>query len=66
MNAIWQLIAWFVIPAPIIILWAFVTNREEPTKGKLGIVLMGELFGIVSACFIVLFWIDMLIDKYKK
>lgn len=60
-----QLIVWFVIPAPIIFLWAFVTNKEATIAEKIQTMLLGELFGPVSAVFIVAIWIDMLSDRIK-
>lgn len=61
-----QLILWFIVPAPIILIWALVTNKDESVGDKIKTILLGELFGVVSAVFIIAFWIDMLIEKIKQ
>lgn len=61
-----QLIMWFIVPAPIIFLWVFVTNSDAKITEKFQHLLLGELFGPVSALFIVAFWIGMLLDKIKS
>lgn len=61
-----QLIMWFIVPAPIIFLWVFVTNSDAKITEKFQNLLLGELFGPVSALFIVAFWIDMLLDSIKS
>lgn len=66
MSEVQLLVVWFVIPAPIILLWVFLTNREYPIKDKLCSLLISELFGVVSAIFIVLIWVDMLVEKVEK
>lgn len=66
MNGTQQLIAWFIAPAPIILLWFFLTNKDMPIKDKFESLLLGELFGPVSAVFIILFWIMMFIDKISE
>jgi len=66
MNGTQQLIAWFIIPAPIILLWVFLTNKDMPIKDKFKSLLLGELFGPVSAVFIIMFWITMFIDKISE
>lgn len=66
MTGTGQLIAWFIVPAPIIFLWVFVTNSDAKITEKIQHLLLGELFGPVSALFIVAFWIDMLVEKIKR
>lgn len=66
MTGTLQLIMWFIVPAPIIFLWVFVTNSDAKITEKFQHLLLGELFGPVSALFIIAFWIDMLLDKIKS
>jgi len=66
MSATYQLILWFIAPAPIILLWALVTNKDASIGDKIKTILLGELFGVVSAVFIIAFWIDMLIEKITQ
>lgn len=66
MTGTQQLIAWFIAPAPIILLWVFVTNSDAKITEKSQNLLLGELFGPVSAVFIIFLWVMMFIDKISE